>query len=249
MQRVCRQQPGLIPSSRGSAQVLVVDDEPEVCASLRRGLEPAGFSVSEAHSVSSLKRQFETDQGISLLTLDLNLGSDDGLKLIHSLRSSRNIPIIAVTARATPYDRALGLEEGTDDYITKPFLISEVLLRIRNVLRRYELETSQWMRSSCDPEEIKTSVGTVNFRKRIAQKPNGDIFDLTDAEFDILALFVRHPDRILSRDDIMMIWKGRHWMPTDRIWMDILLGCERKSNRIRTRHVFFELFGALDMFI
>ncbi len=194
----------------------MVDDEPEVCASLRRGLEPAGFSVSEAHSVSSLKRQFETDQGISVLTLDLNLGSDDGLKLIHSLRSSRNIPIIAVTARATPYDRALGLEEGTDDYITKPFLISEVLLRIRNVLRRYELETSQWMRSSCDPEEIKTSVGTVNFRKRIAQKPNGDIFDLTDAEFDILALFVRHPDRILSRDDIMMIWKGRHWMPTDR---------------------------------
>jgi len=196
--------------------VLVVDDEPEVCASLRRGLEPAGFSVCEAHSVASLKRQFETDHDIALLTLDLGLGPDDGLKLIQSLRASRNIPIVAVTARAAPYDRALGLEEGADDYITKPFLISEVLLRIRNVLRRYELETRLASQASCDLDEVKTSVGALNFRKRIAYKPNREQYDLTDMEFDILAVFVRHPDRILSRDDIMMRLKGRRWAPTDR---------------------------------
>ena len=119
--------------------ILVVEDEAALCAILREGLEAEGFVVSEARDKAALLRSLENEP-IDLITLDLGLGRDDGLQLARQIRAKRNIPIVMITGRGAPNDRLEGLEHGADDYVSKPFHIREVVLRIHNILRRYELE-------------------------------------------------------------------------------------------------------------
>ena len=120
-------------------RILVVDDEPAVREVLRQGLEGAGFAVLEAEDKAEMFRALEDEQ-IDLITLDLGLGDSDGLELARQVRAARNIPIVMITGRSEPIDRVKGLEHGADDYVSKPFHLAEVVLRIRNVLRRYQRE-------------------------------------------------------------------------------------------------------------
>ena len=199
--------------------ILVVDDEPEVRLALRRGLEAEGYVVSEAGSMNALMRRLEEVPSISLITLDLMLGNEDGLLLARQIRAKRNVPIIMITARTAPMDRVTGLEHGADDYIVKPFHIREVLLRIRTVLRRYELEGKS-DETAADSEAIEAryafEAGVLDMKRRELIAPDGTNIALTDAELDILVIFLRHPGRVLSRDDITMQLKGRRWSPMDR---------------------------------
>lgn len=199
--------------------ILVVDDEPEVRLALRCGLEAEGYAISEAGSMSALLHRLEEVPSISLITLDLMLGHEDGLLLARQIRAKRNVPIIMITARTAPMDRVTGLEHGADDYIVKPFHIREVLLRIRTVLRRYELEGKS-DETATDSEAIEAryafEAGVLDMKRRELIAPDGTNIDLTDAEFDILVIFLRHPGRVLSRDDITMQLKGRRWSPMDR---------------------------------
>ena len=121
--------------------ILVVDDEAALRAILREAFEAEGFAVSEARDKAALLRSLETEP-VDLITLDLGLGREDGLELARQIRAMRNVPIVMITGRGAPIDRLAGLEHGADDYISKPFHIREVVLRIHNVLRRYELEES-----------------------------------------------------------------------------------------------------------
>jgi two-component system, OmpR family, response regulator len=199
--------------------ILVVDDEPEVRLALRRGLEAEGYAVSEAGSMRTLLHRLEEVPSISLITLDLMLGHEDGLLLARQIRAKRNVPIIMITARTAPMDRVTGLEHGADDYIVKPFHIREVLLRIRTVLRRYELEGKS-DEAGADSEATEAryafEAGVLDMKRRELIAPDGTNIALTDAEFDILVIFLRHPGRVLSRDDITMQLKGRRWSPMDR---------------------------------
>src|SRR6056297_3065228 len=139
--------PCTFPMSRGRSlfadqtgkTVLVVEDERDVRASLRCGLQDQGFGVIEADSRNKALDMIRRHP-VDLVTLDLCLGSDYGLDLARDLRELRNVPIIIVTALGDPQDRVRGLENGADDYITKPFHFSEIAMRINAVLRRYELE-------------------------------------------------------------------------------------------------------------
>jgi two-component system OmpR family response regulator len=199
--------------------ILVVDDEPEVRSALRRGLEAEGYAVSETGSRKALLQRLEEAPPVSLITLDLMLGHDDGLLLARQIRAKRNVPIIMITARNAPIDRVTGLEHGADDYIVKPFHIREVLLRIRAALRRYELEgktEGPGADSDTTEERYEFEVGVLDVKRRAMTAPDGTEVVLTDAEFDILVMFLRHPGRVLSRDDITMKLKGRQWSPMDR---------------------------------
>src|SRR5690606_35668322 len=111
--------------------------EPEVRTLLRTGLEGEGFTVVEAGNSAEAERQLAA-LPVSLLTLDLKLGGEDGLKLARDLRAKRNTPIVMITGKGDPIDRVVGLELGADDYIAKPFLMREVIARVRAVLRRYQ---------------------------------------------------------------------------------------------------------------
>ncbi len=119
-----------------AGHVLIVDDEPEIRALLRSGLEQEGFIVLEAGNGAEAETHLASTP-IDLVTLDLKLGGEDGLKVARDLRTKRNTPIVMITGKGDPIDRVVGLELGADDYIAKPFLMREVVARIRAVLRRY----------------------------------------------------------------------------------------------------------------
>jgi CheY-like chemotaxis protein len=115
-------------------RILVVEDEVAVGAILCEAFQAEGFVVSEARDKAALFRSLETES-VNLITLDLALGRDDGLELARQVRALRNVPIVMITGRGAPFDRVVGLEHGADDYISKPFHIREVVLRIHSVLR------------------------------------------------------------------------------------------------------------------
>lgn len=204
--------------SKPSVHILIVDDQPSVRAALRVGLEAEGFQISEAGNKATMMARLERQPPINLITLDLMLGEENGLLLAREVRAKRNIPIVMITALTHPIDRVTGLEHGADDYIVKPFHIREVSMRIHSVLRLYELERSSEAndRGEAEVEIYECDVGITDVRKREVRTRDGEKLDLTDAEFDILLAFLRNPGRVLSRDDLTMMIKGRLWSPTDR---------------------------------
>lgn len=188
--------------------VLVVDDEPEVRETLRTGLESEGWQVSEAWDRSSLFDAIASNN-IDIVTLDLKLGGTDGLELARELRNQRNIPVVMISGRSEPYDRVRGLENGADDYIVKPFLIREVVLRLKMTLERYDGHVGA-------PTKVLFDHSELDLKRKVARHLDGTPLDLTATELQLLELFVRHPGRVLSRDEISNALHGRDWSPYDR---------------------------------
>jgi DNA-binding response OmpR family regulator len=208
--------------------VLIVDDEPEVRTLLRTGLEGEGFSILEAADGRQAMALIERVP-ISLVTLDLKLGGEDGLKLARELRAARNVPIIMITGKGDAIDRVVGLELGADDYIPKPFLMREVIARIRAVLRRYTVAPGP-AGPPAAPEGQRYGFDgwAVDLLRREVREPGGELRDLTTAEFNLLTLFLQKPGRVLSRDEIMDLLKGHDWTPMDRS-IDALVARLRKK--------------------
>lgn len=200
---------------RTAPHILVVDDEPGIRSLLRRGLEAEGFRVSEAAGQEALLKRLDTE-AVDLITLDLALGSDDGLSLARQIRSTCNVPIVMITGKVTTEERIVGLENGADDYIAKPFHIREVLLRIRAVLGRYGPLDGASSAATAPAERHRFETGTLDVVRRELRGPTGATIDLTDAEIDLLTIFLRRPRRILSRDEIMQLLRGRSWSPLER---------------------------------
>ncbi len=216
--------------SGAPVQILVVDDDAEVRTLLRRCFELEGYAVAEAGDGAEMRSRMQV-QPISLVTLDLKLGGDDGLTLAREIRATRNIPIIMITGKDDPIDRVVGLELGADDYITKPFHLREVLARVRAVLRRYEnSQQSKPATSVASTDRTGFSFGGYTLRpaKRELVDAKGIVVDLTTAEFNLLQMFVERPSRVLSRDNIMDLLKGHEWSPLDRS-IDSLVARLRKK--------------------
>ena len=197
--------------------VLVVEDDCKVRSVLRSALESEGFSVLEAateHEALDLFGKADID----LVTLDLILGHADGLQLAREMRAIRHAPLIMITGMASEIDRIVGLEHGADDYIVKPFNSRETMLRIRNVLRRYDVPVVQPERGASAPGQRVFAFDNfvLDLVKRELRSSEGDLIDLTDAEFRLLRLFVENPGRVLSRDKLARVVQGRHWSPLDR---------------------------------
>lgn len=202
--------------SDGNAHILIVDDDPKIRRLLRRCFEPEGYSVSEAENRDDVifhlsKHEFD------LITLDLNLGSDDGLAVARDIRERSNVPIIMVTGKGDMVDRVVGLEVGADDYIAKPFHIREVLARVRSVLRRSQA-TSKAHKASDNQaaERYKFDGWVADFTRLELQNPDGSPCDLTTSELQLLEIFVRRPNRVLTRDQLMDLLKGHDWNANDR---------------------------------
>jgi two-component system, OmpR family, response regulator len=197
--------------------VLVVDDEPRVRTVLRRALETEGFSILEASSREEAIELFgETE--VDLVTLDLKLGHSDGLQLAREMRAIRNAPLVMITGKDNQIDRIVGLEHGADDYIVKPFNVRETMLRVHNVLKRYEapLVPSENGDRVPGPRIRAFDHCVLDLVKRELRSRGGDLIDLTDAEFRLLTLFVENPARVLSRDELARVVQGRDWSPLDR---------------------------------
>lgn len=192
--------------------ILVVDDDDQLRRMLRRCFEEEGYRVSEAMDQAGVNAALAS--GIDLITLDLNLGGTDGLAIARTVRQNWDLPIIMITGKGDMIDRIVGLEIGADDYIAKPFHLREVLARVRSVLRRVK-PREQAAALPSKGTRIAFDGFVLDLDRRELAGPEGDI-RITSGEFELLALFCRHPHRVLSRDQIMDLLKGHDWAPNDR---------------------------------
>jgi DNA-binding response OmpR family regulator len=213
--------------------VLVVDDEAEVRALLRAGLEPEGYTVLEAEDGAGLMAQLEAHP-IDLITLDVRLSGEDGFALAREVRSKRNVPIVMISGKGDMIDRVVGLELGADDYIAKPFHMREVVARIRAVLRRYApVGGNDAAAAPPAPDGLRYSFDgwTLDMGRRALATPEGAPCELTTAEFNLLAVLLERPGRVLSRDELMDLLKGQDWTPFDRSIDGLVARLRKKIER------------------
>jgi two-component system, OmpR family, response regulator len=198
-----------------SKHILVVDDDPAIRELLRDCLEPEGFRVSEAANSAAMQALLSAGH-IDLVTLDLMLGGENGLNLAQDIRSQYSVPIIMITGKGDMIDRIVGLELGADDYIAKPFHPREVVARIRAVLRRGEpVEATQGL-SNPKSERLSFEGWIMDIGRREVMSSDNGSLALTTAEFNLLEILARRPQRVHSRDTIMDLLKGHDWTPFDR---------------------------------
>jgi two-component system OmpR family response regulator len=190
--------------------ILIVDDDPEIRDLLARYLKKHGLRVDTAPDGRAMTRALE-DGRFDLVVLDLMLPGEDGLTLCRRLRASSTLPIIMLTAVAEDTDRVIGLEMGADDYLTKPFNPRELLARIKAVLRR-----SGGAGPATQDGVLIFADWRLDVAKRELQSRDGDPVILTAGEFDLLLAFAERPKRVLSRDQLLDLTRGRDAQPFDR---------------------------------
>ncbi len=219
-----------MPTDQQVKHILIVDDEPSVRELLRDCLEIEGFTVSEACNGREINEQL-AQQAIDLITLDLNLGGENGFDLVREIRTTRNVPIVMITGKGDTIDRVVGLELGADDYIAKPFQLREVVARIRAVLRRYDsIPDTVASAPVARPDDECYLFGDLELSipHRNLKSTDGAVRDLTTSEFNLLVEFVKRPSRVLSRDNIMDLLKGHEWSPADRSIDSLIVRLRRK---------------------
>jgi two-component system OmpR family response regulator len=177
-------------------RILIVDDDWDIRTLLADVLVQAGFAVATAANGAEMREALDRDP-VDLIVLDLNLPGEDGLTLCRELRASNETPIIILSARADPIDRVLGLELGSDDYLTKPFEPRELVARIRSVLRRLEHRSSE--------RRIRRAVfhhWALDFEHRHLVDSRGRIIMLSGAEYTLLRAMIDHAHEVLTREQI-----------------------------------------------
>lgn len=181
-------------------KILVVDDEKLLVKGIKFNLEQEGYQVVTAFDGEEAVH-LAHDDSIDLILLDLMLPKMDGLTVCRTIRGFSDVPIIMLTAKSEDIDKILGLEYGADDYITKPFNIREVTSRIKAILRRVNPIPK-------DNSNIMVSGDITldyNFR-RVTIKDR--VIELTGKEFDLLELFVKHPGKVYTRENLLDIAWG-----------------------------------------
>lgn len=208
--------------------ILVVDDDREIRDLLGRFLVKHGLRVSTAADGRGMHAAL-AGNAIDLIVLDVMMPGEDGLTLTRNLRGEKNpLPIIMLTAMGEDTDRIVGLEMGADDYMPKPFNPRELLARIKAVLRRFE-GAGIAPPTSDDGGDVVTFAGwTFDLSARELTGPMGDNVVLSGGEFELLQAFVRHPTRVLSRDQLLDIARGRNAQPFDRA-IDVQVSRLRKK--------------------
>ncbi|MGB2740145.1 MAG: two-component system response regulator TorR [Cognaticolwellia sp.] len=209
--------------------ILVVEDEAITRAKLVGYFQHAGYRVSEAENKAQMNVVLE-NYHIDLVMLDINLPDEDGLMITRNLRSHSNIGIVLVTGRTDSIDKIIGLEMGADDYVTKPFELRELLVRVKNILWRISLTAQNPVIATELEDDDLFRFGQCSFDipKRKLLKNNIPV-KLTKAEYDILVAFVANPSRVLSRDRLLNLIEHRVDAPNDRT-IDVLV--RRLRNKI-----------------
>ena len=196
-----------------SAHILFVEDDPEIRGLVADFLSQSGFRVTVAQDGSELDQLLSVSD-VDLLILDIMLPKEDGLSLCRRVRAAGNLPVIMLTARGSEIDRIVGLEMGADDYLTKPFSSHELLARIRALLRRsqYSAPTAHSARRSV----LSFAGWRLDLVSRRLYARDGTRVPLTGSEFELLATFCEHANRMLTREQLLDFTRGRVPTVVDR---------------------------------
>ncbi len=207
------------PMPLAQPSLLMVDDEPELRTLLAEYFGRQGFGVDTAADAATARQRF-AEAAPTIAILDVHMPGEDGLSLARWIREHHpRTGIVMLTTAAETVDRIIGLEVGADDYVPKPFELRELLARIKSLARRLALPAPA---AEADPSEgddaaaVSFGCCRLHLNERRLLDAEGVEVPITAAEFDLLALFARHPNRPLNRDQIMEQAHNRGWDVFDR---------------------------------
>lgn len=199
-----------------TAHIVVVDDEQGIRDTLEEYLTLHGYRVTSADGGEALRRIVE-EEDIDLVVLDITMPGEDGLSLARFLRETRDVGIIMLTAAGDVIDRIVGLEMGADDYLAKPVDLREFLARVKAVLRR---SAAKGAVSGGVAEgavlEARFGACRLDLDAHKLFDAEGAEISITSMEFDLLKAFAEHPNRVLSRDQLLDMAHDKDWEPFDR---------------------------------
>lgn len=205
-------------SDSDTPRVLVVDDDPDARWMVETYLGKHGFSIDSADGGVEMRERFAAAD-YDLVILDITMPGEDGLTLAHYLREHHDVGIVMLTAAGEVVDRIVGLEVGADDYMTKPFEPRELLARVKSVLRRIADEAPA-EKAVDAPDATLRHAAFGDFRldldRGLLHDADGVEVALTQMEFDLLKAFAQHPNKVLSRDQLLDLAHNRAWDPYDR---------------------------------
>ncbi|MEO5333453.1 MAG: response regulator [Magnetococcus sp. YQC-5] len=208
---------------RKKQHILIVEDDLVTRSLLVSYFEKSGYQISQAENGHQMWKHLDMS-AMDLVLLDINLPGEDGFSLTRALRIRSDIGIILVTARKEDVDRIVGLELGADDYVMKPFNERELLVRVRNLLRR----TSKHRREVESAGRYTFNGWILDTERRRLTAPNGQLVQMTNGEFLLLATFARKPGKVFTRDQLLESVSSRDWIPNGRT-IDVMV------NRLRRK--------------
>lgn len=203
------------------AKLLLVDDTPELLALLCEHLRAAGYhSIATAPDCATARKAFEADRP-ELMVLDINLPDGDGFALFRQLRAQADVPALFLSARDADADRLFGLGLGADDYLTKPFLMQELLLRVQHILQRaYRAELQRGAAG-----HLQLGLRSVELDDALVRLPDGKTIPLTATERALLQKLAENRGHILTYDTLY-----------ETVWGQDYYGCENTLN-VHIRHL------------
>jgi DNA-binding response OmpR family regulator len=220
------------------ATVLVVEDEAHLAAGLRMNLELDGYRVVVARSIREASAQLLESAPIDLILLDVMLPDGDGYSFCRQLRETgQYMPVIMLTARSAAEERVRGLDSGADDYMPKPFVLPELLARVRSALRR-----SGWRADAAPAEAVR---GELRFGEAVINFDTHEVtafgkpVRLTQLELDLVHYFAQHPGRVLSREELLeRVWNLRN-APNTRSVDNFIVRLRKYFEPVPEKPVFF----------
>jgi two-component system, OmpR family, response regulator len=202
-----------------SPHIIIVDDEAPAREMVGDYLKMHGFGVTLCDGGKSLRSVIENSHP-DLVVLDLNMPEEDGLSIIRDLKSRMNVPVIMLTATASPIDRVVGLELGADDYVAKPCELRELMARIRSVLRRSapaKAATPEATTTKTEKEQlVRFGTKWLDLQAQALRDDEGNEHPLTASEFGLLKVFAANPKRVLSRERLLELANARDAEAFDR---------------------------------
>ncbi|MEZ5821910.1 MAG: response regulator [Bradyrhizobium sp.] len=199
--------------------IIIVDDEAPAREMVGDYLKMHGFNVTLCDGGKSLRGAIES--GVpDLVVLDLNMPEEDGLSIIRDLKSRTNVPVIMLTATASPIDRVVGLELGADDYVAKPCELRELMARIRSVLRRSTAKAPAAAEGgdarATKEQLVRFGTKWLDLEAQALRDDEGNEHPLTASEFGLLKVFAANPKRVLSRERLLELANARDAEAFDR---------------------------------
>lgn len=213
-------------------KILVVDDDAEIRDLVAHFLEQERFRVLDVASGHGIDKLL-SEHHFHLVLLDIMLPGEDGLSICRRIRANSSVPIIILTARGEEMDRVIGLEMGADDYVAKPFSPRELVARIKAVLWRTSHSYNEPIEEGRN-DRFTFDDFSINLAARTLANQSGTAVELSSGEFDLLAAFVRNPQRTLSRDQLLDLTQGRLLDPFDRS-VDVQVSRLRRKIEVNPR--------------
>ena len=200
-----------------SQHIMIVDDEAPAREMVGDYLKMHGFTVTLCDGGKSLRTAIDGSMP-DLVVLDLNMPEEDGLSIIRDLKSRINVPVIMLTATASPIDRVVGLELGADDYVAKPCELRELMARIRSVLRRSTpVKAAETAPAKSDKDQlVRFGTKWLDLEAQALRDDEGNEHPLTASEFGLLKVFAANPKRVLSRERLLELANARDAEAFDR---------------------------------